>query len=62
MNIEELYVLKAKYEQELLLAQARVSVISDIIERAEAKEQTNGEVEVADTEYPTPEINRNAIY
>lgn len=37
MDIFELQELKAEYERELLLAEAKVSVIADIIAKAEAK-------------------------
>ena len=39
MDIIDLLSLKAEYEKELVLAQAKVSVITDIICRAEAKNQ-----------------------
>lgn len=47
MDILELKELKAEYERELLLAEAKVSVINDIIAKAEAK--------VAETECEIPE-------
>lgn len=37
MDILELKELKAEYEKDLLLAEAKVSVINDIIAKAEAK-------------------------
>ena len=39
MSVTELKELKAQYERELVLAEAKVSVINEIIAKAEAKEQ-----------------------
>lgn len=37
MELSELYDLKSQYERELMLAEAKVSVVSDIIAKTEAK-------------------------
>lgn len=54
MDILELKELKAEYEREFLLAEAKVSVINDIIAKSEAKAvETECEIpeeEVAETE------------
>jgi hypothetical protein len=56
MDILELKELKAEYERELLLAEAKVTVINDIIAKAEAKPM-EVESEVAEeTELETPEL------
>lgn len=39
MELIELLELKAEYEKELLLAEAKVAVITDIIHKAESKNQ-----------------------
>ena len=49
MDILELKELKAEYERELFLAKAKVSVVNDIIARAEAK-VAEVECEVAEEE------------
>lgn len=41
MPIHELYALKAEYEAELALAQAKVCVINDVIARATQYEVAN---------------------
>ena len=45
MELCELMELKAVYEKELILAKAKVEVISDIIAKAEAKELETGDTE-----------------
>ena len=57
MELYELIALKAEYEKELVLAQAKIAVISDIIAKAEAKEQNTEESEVAELETPNTEIS-----
>jgi hypothetical protein len=47
MTIAELYELRSKYEKELILAEAKVSVINDIIAKSEEIEDAVG------TETPT---------
>lgn len=37
MGVDELMEMKAQYEREVLFAQAKVTVIDDLISRAEAK-------------------------
>lgn len=48
MSVTELKELKAQYERELVFAEAKVSVINEIIAKAEAEEQMTA-VEVNDT-------------
>ena len=57
MDILELKELKAEYERELLLAEAKVSVITDIIAKAEAKvAEVECEVTEEEVETETPEL------
>ncbi len=52
MELNELIELKSEYEKELMLAEAKVAVITDIIAKAEAKEQKRGETETeAETDF-----------
>jgi hypothetical protein len=55
MGLNELLDLKAQYERELMLAEAKVAVVNDIIAKAEAKEQTAEFCECVDTNYNTTE-------
>lgn len=48
MSVTELRELKARYERELIFAEAKVSVINEIVAKAEAEEQMTA-VEVPDT-------------
>lgn len=50
LTIEELYVLREQYVDELNKAQAKVAVISDLIKLAEDKEpvKSEGEEEVSE--------------
>lgn len=59
MDILELKELKAEYERELLLAEAKVSVINDIIAKAESK-VVETECEVA--EEAEAEMTETSIY
>lgn len=57
MNIETLYELKAKYEREALIAEAKIEVVNDLIE-AEIKERTDKEIvefQTEDAEYSATE-------
>lgn len=59
MNIEKLYEYKEKYEKELIFAEAKVAVITDMIAVAEAeKVAEESEVETTDDyiETSTPTI------
>ena len=49
MNINTLYELKAKYEREVLVAEAKVEVVNDLIE-AEREEQSKTEIVEFETE------------
>lgn len=59
MDIETLYALKAQYDRELMKAEAKVEVVTDLINLAIAAqptaETTNDEVD--ETEIETPELN-----
>lgn len=50
MELCELYALKAQYEQEQMLANAKVAVITDIIEKAEAQKRENEQTEICEQE------------
>ena len=46
LTIEELYALREQYVEELKKAQAKVTVISDLIKLAEDKEPVKSECEI----------------
>jgi hypothetical protein len=52
MPIQKLYELKAKYEKELAVAEAKVAVITDLIAEAQIEEPIEEVVE-AEPETPT---------
>jgi hypothetical protein len=54
MGIDELNEMRAKYERELYIAEARVSVINELIEKFEAKSA----IEVAEE----PPTEQTTIY
>ena len=59
MDIETLYALKSRYDRELIKAEAKVEVVTDLINLAIAAqptaETTNDEVD--ETEIETTELN-----
>lgn len=61
MGIAELLSLKSDYEKELLMAQAKVAVIDDIIARVQPVDEVVDEVESEneDAVEPTENIDNN---
>jgi hypothetical protein len=60
MNIETLYELKAKYEREALVVEAKIEVVNDLIE-AEIKECTDKEIVEFQTEQAEYSATENVM-
>ena len=60
MNINTLYELKAKYEREVLVAEAKVEVVNDLIE-AEREELSKTEIVEFETEETDLSATQNVM-
>lgn len=60
MNINTLYELKAKYEREVLVAEAKVEVVNDLIE-TEREEQSKTEIVEFETEETDLSATQNVM-